>query len=162
MRTCTECGGPLRTTRVKHRLTDDGLPQVTVSGVVMRRCRECGEYEIGFPRIGPLYRAIAMALALKETRLVGDEIRFLRGHLGWSGSDFAAHMGVTRATVSRWERGRLRMGASAERLLRLMAVLEEPGGMPPVDVLRFPSRKGQRPLRLRLSLRRGAWHAVAA
>ena len=159
---CTECGGRLRATRVKHRLTDSGLPHVTVAGVEIRRCGDCGEYELAFPRFGPLHRAIAVAFARKETPLAGEEIRFLRGYLGWSGRDFAASMGVARATVSRWERGRLHMGASAERLLRLVAALEEPDGVSPADILRFPFRTGRGPLRLHLSLRRGAWHAVAA
>jgi len=157
---CTECGGRLRTSRVRQRLED--LPQVIVDGVIIGRCVDCGKTEIGYERMGPLLRTISLALALKETPLVGDEIRFIRGHLGWSGGEFAANMGVTRATVSRWEKDRLKMGASAERLLRLMAVVTDEGEAAPTDVLRLPAREGKGPLRIRVSLRRGVWQAVAA
>lgn len=38
-------------------------------------------------------------------RLWGKNIRAARGRLGMTGSELAAKVGVSRATVSRWERG---------------------------------------------------------
>ena len=54
------------------------------------------------------------------TRFRGEEVRFLRKSLGWSGADFARHMGVAEETVSRWENDATPIGPQADRLLRLM------------------------------------------
>jgi len=163
MQGCTECGGRISSSRVVQSLRDDGLPQVIIEGVILGRCMNCGATEIGYERIGPLFRTISVALAMKEAPLVGAEVRFLRSHLGWAtGGEFAAKMGVTRETVSRWEKDRLKMGSCAERLLRLMVVVKSEGGASADDVLRLPSRAGEGPLRLRLKLQRGVWQAVAA
>jgi len=67
-----------------------------------------------------------VAVAEKVERLVPEEIRFLRKHLGWSGVDFAAHSGVKPETVSRWENGAKRMRLPLERFLRLCALALEP------------------------------------
>jgi DNA-binding transcriptional regulator YiaG len=39
--------------------------------------------------------SIAHAVIAKRERLTPAEIRFLRKFLGWSGADFAAHVGTT-------------------------------------------------------------------
>ena len=49
---------------------------------------------------------MAHAVVRKTSRLTPTEIRFLRRCVGWSGQDFAEHMGTTAETVSRWENGR--------------------------------------------------------
>ncbi|MGH9782549.1 MAG: hypothetical protein ACRD88_00040 [Terriglobia bacterium] len=45
-------------------------------------------------------RAIATTIARKAPGLTPAEIRFLRKCLGWSGADFAAHMGVSNAAAT--------------------------------------------------------------
>ena len=62
---------------------------------------KCGEHEVAIPRIEDLHRTIAQAVIAKRERLTPAEIRFLRKFLGWSGADFAAHVGTTPETVSR-------------------------------------------------------------
>ena len=39
--------------------------------------------------VAELHRAIAIAVSQKTARLSGEEVRFLRKFLGWSGADFA-------------------------------------------------------------------------
>jgi DNA-binding transcriptional regulator YiaG len=67
-------------------------------------CRHggCGNYEISIPHLEELHRLLAKVLIEKSTRFTGDEVRFLRRSLGWSGSDVAKYMGVAEDTVSRW------------------------------------------------------------
>ena len=101
-----------------------GLPYVTLVGVEVRRCAACGDHEVVIPKIEQLHRTIAMAVVEKRSRLTAAEIRFLRKYLGWSGVDFARHMGVTAESVSRWENDREQMAAVADRLLRLMVVTQ--------------------------------------
>ena len=70
------------------------------------------------PKIEKLHRTIAMAIVGKKTRLTAEEIRFRRKYLGWSGADFARHMGVTPESISRWENEKERMnpvGRAARR-----------------------------------------------
>jgi putative zinc finger/helix-turn-helix YgiT family protein len=111
-------------TRENHRDRENDLDQVTLVGLEVRRCRTCGNEELVYHRLGPLHRSMALAFARKPGPLVGSEIGFLRAWLGWSGKDMAAYLGVSAPTVSRWENGRLAIGAAADRLLRLIVVRE--------------------------------------
>jgi putative transcriptional regulator len=120
--TCVQCGARMETRRENVRYDLVGLPNVTLVGVKVARCPECGEHETIIPNLEGLHRALASAVIRKPTALTGDEIRFLRKFLGWSGVDFARHIGATPETVSRWERGSAVMSSSADRLLRLMVV----------------------------------------
>ena len=127
--TCYECGGTLSVERNAVRRYEIGrLPHVELHGVEVARCRQCGRESIAIPRIAQLHRAIAEAFVSQRRMLAPSEIRFLRKHIGLSGSDFAQRMGVARETVSRWETGAQPMGAVADRLLRMLVVTHEPAG----------------------------------
>lgn len=123
---CVQCGETSMTSaRENYAYKASGLP-VTLVNVEVRRCKACGESMVAIPKIEQLHRTIAGAVISKRSRLTAAEIRFLRTHLGWSGSDFARHMGVKPETVSRWENGHDQMSPSADRLLRLMIVTRDP------------------------------------
>jgi len=110
----------MKTRKEKYRYDECGLRYVTLVGVEVARCPRCGNFEISIPRIEGLHRLLAKVLIEKMTRFTGAEVRFLRKSLGWSGSDFARHMGVAEETVSRWENDAAPIGPQADRLLRLM------------------------------------------
>jgi putative zinc finger/helix-turn-helix YgiT family protein len=120
-----------------HRYTESGLPNVVLVGVEVRRCRNCGESMVAIPHIEELHRALAMTLIRQTGRLAPSEIRFLRKWLGWSGVDFASHMGVAPETVSRWEsmENPKPMGGTAERLLRLAVAHGQPIDQYPIGML---------------------------
>jgi putative zinc finger/helix-turn-helix YgiT family protein len=103
-----------------------GLRNVVLLGVDVSRCSACGEEEVKIPAIEGLHRAIAQTIVRKQERLAPPEIRFLRKCLGLSAVDLAKHMGTTPETVSRWEHGATSMGVTADRLLRMMVVSQEP------------------------------------
>ena len=106
---------------------------------------------------------LARAVVGKTTRLTPTEIRFLRKSLGWSGQDFADHMGTAAETVSRWENGRTPMGAQADRLLRLMVLHEQPAERYDLAELKGIDRDAPAAeLRARLIPGRGDWAAEAA
>jgi len=109
---CLECGTPMKTRKESYRYDECGLKYVTLVGVEVTRCPRCGNYEISIPHLEDLIE--------KSTRFTGDEVRFLRKSLGWSGSDFAKHMGVAEETVSRWENDAAPIGPQADRLLRFL------------------------------------------
>lgn len=117
---CLECGTPMKTRKEDYRYDECGLKHVTLLGVEVARCPRCDNFEVSIPRIEDLHRLLAKILIEKSTRFTGDEVRFLRKSLGWSGSDFAKHMGVAEETVSRWEHDVAPIGPQADRLLRFL------------------------------------------
>ncbi len=124
---CRTCGeGETKTSTENHLYVESGLPNVVLAGVNVRRCAKCGAFEVLLPRVTELHRVIANAVIHKPARLSGAEVKFLRKHLGWSGADFAAHMGVDPTTVSAWENERKPFGTSSDRLLRLMIARQAP------------------------------------
>src|SRR3990172_5440123 len=115
-----ECGASMATRKENYRYAESGLRYVTLVGIEVSRCPECGNYEVSSPRIEDLHRLIAKSLIEKMTRFTGSEVRFLRKSLGLSAADFARRMGVTVETVSRWEHNAVAIGPKADRLLRLL------------------------------------------
>ena len=158
---CLQCGSQMVSRRENYKYADSGLTGVTLVNVEVRRCPQCGEYEVVIPRIEELHRLIALALTRKPARLAPAEIRFMRKYLGWSGADFAAHIGATPETVSRWEQGRKAMGVQADRLLRLMVVHREPLSDYSLDVLKGVATEKSRPLRLGVKVARNGWREAA-
>ena len=117
---CIECRTPMKSRKENYRYDFCGLKHITLIGILVSRCPACPNVEISIPRVVDLHRRIARALIEKATRLTGEEIRFLRRSLGWTGSEFAKHMGVADETVSRWENDAAPIGPQADRLLRMV------------------------------------------
>jgi putative transcriptional regulator len=159
---CARCGKPMKTARENYLYRESGLTNVTLVGVEVSRCPNCGEHEAVIPKIEQLHRVLAAAIARKTPRLIPEEIRFLRKSLGWSGGDFAQHIGVSVETVSRWENGSAAMGPAAERLLRLSALTREPAGDYSLDLLKNVAQRRPSAQRLQVSVKGGSWSAKAA
>lgn len=159
---CEQCGGRTKTTRENFRYTASGLPNVTLVGVSVTRCPKCGAFEVEIPRVEELHRTIARAVVKKPAPLTPEEVRFLRKWMGWSGVDFASHMGITPETVSRWENGNLKMGAAADRLVRLMVVNRAPVEDYSLDMLKAIDERASAPFLLGVEADAKGWHAVAA
>jgi putative zinc finger/helix-turn-helix YgiT family protein len=121
--------------REDYRYDESGLSNVVLEGITVRRCPGCDAAEPTIPNIEGLHRAIAQALITQPRRLSGEEIRFLRTYLGWTGVDFARHMGVVPTSVSRWENDKEPIGPQAERALRLMVATRDPERSYPLDRL---------------------------
>jgi putative zinc finger/helix-turn-helix YgiT family protein len=140
-----------------------GLPGVTLLGIEVSRCPACGEYEVAIPQIEDLHKAIAQALIRKTSRFDAAEIRFLRKYLGWSGADFAAHMGMTPETISRWETGAEPIGPVADRLLRLMVATRDPVSDYSLELLAtIAKQKTTNTVRLELKRNKEGWYGIGA
>ena len=157
---CLQCGGKM-TIRQETRRAYAQLEGVIIEGVQVHHCPHCGEVEVSYANVEQLHMELALQLARKEAALTPQEIRFLRTWLGLSSSDLAKRMGVAKETVSRWERvdKPLTMGATAERLLRLMAVHEQPVKEYPLEQLEHVATSKPAPLRVRLKPRKQGWTA---
>jgi len=158
---CRTCGKAEMSPGTETYLyTESGLPNVVLVGVEVRRCPSCGHHDLVLPRVTELHRTIADAVIHKRARLSGPEVRFLRKYLGWSGVDFARHVGVDPSTVSNWENDKDPIGPTSDRLLRLMVAhgaqvedyaLEELTKIenertPPVEVRLRPKARGWEPI----------------
>ncbi len=152
----------MKSGRENYRYTECGLDTVTLANVEVRRCSECGEYEVDIPRMEELHRVIAQEVASKSARLTAQEVRFLRKYLGFSGVDFAATLDVTPETVSRWETGKKQMSPVAERALRLMVFVRSPIDQYPLEKLAGVAQGEAVPLRMKLRESRAHWKAEAA
>jgi DNA-binding transcriptional regulator YiaG len=127
------------------------------------RCPKCAAFEVILPDLEGLHRVVARAIIEKPARLVSAEIRFLRKVLGWSGADFAEHMGTSAETVSRWETGATPMGPQADRLLRLMVLTKDPvADYRKLDLLRTVARA--KPVAVRMIAKSGkrGWRVQSA
>jgi putative zinc finger/helix-turn-helix YgiT family protein len=161
--TCTSCGGQMRTRRENFLYDACGLPNVTLLGVKVSRCPQCGEYEVAIPQIDDLHKAMAQALIRKTSRLDAAEIRYLRKYLGWSGADFATHMGMKPETISRWETSVEPIGPTADRLLRLMVATRDPVSEYPLEMLTTITKDHPaQAVRLGMTRDQEGWHAAAA
>jgi DNA-binding transcriptional regulator YiaG len=114
MTDCMECGGRAVVTRGPVQLEE--LSAVMVEAEV-HTCPK-GHKFTGFTAILKTYQAISEKLISKTTPLTGEEIRFLRKHVGMSSKNFAAFMMVTPETASKWEHDKMPMTALYEKRLR--------------------------------------------
>lgn len=151
---CDECGSSLRWQREDYPYDECGLPNITLAGVMVGRCEQCGYHEVEIPGIEELHRVLAEAVTKRPGRLRPDEIRFLRKHIGFDQQTLAEKMGVSVVTVSRWENDVRNIGPSADRLLRLLA-LEHPkvSDYAQLDA----AREAAAPMEARLEVDSGGW-----
>ena len=69
---------------------------------------------------------IAVALIDKPSELSGAEIRFLRKHLEQGSAAFAQMLGIDRSHLSRIENGTLSVSRQTDRLVRALALVQQP------------------------------------
>lgn len=158
---CSICGKGALEIRREPRRYGRGIDVILVD-IEVRHCPACGEEFEVIPNIERLHQAIARDLAKSDARLRAGEIRFLRTYLGYSSVDFARLMGVSPETVSRWESkgAPKRMALSAERLLRLMVLQNEPIRSYGLEGAGASEGPPAQPLRLRVTPT--GWESAAA
>ena len=101
-----------------YNYRESGLVNITLNGITVRKCPECGVVLPSIRNIEGLHDCIARFLVKKEERLSPAEIVFLRKSLDWSSSDLARNLQIDKSQVSKWEHGRVEMSKSNELLFR--------------------------------------------
>ncbi len=156
---CISCGSENMQSHTGAYRYDIGIEEkIVLLGIPINRCPDCGEEEIGIPRLAELHQIVAETIASKSARLTPKEVRFLRKHLDMTNVRLAEIMGVAPETASRWqsEKGP-QMGVVAERLLRLL-ILKEKGS----DVLHKTANTPSKPIKTRLQTVNNHWQTEAA
>lgn len=154
--TCLSCGSQLSSSHNEnHPLV--GLSAITLLALSVERCQDCGEFEIAIPRHSRLMEILTHALLHKRGRLVGQEIRWLRGTLGMTGRSLAQHLGVSPEAVSKWEGNRMNQSPTADLLLRLLVARRLGQGVFPDAALPLVETPQRIPLRIRLRFQDGDW-----
>lgn len=154
---CRECGEPVVESLGSVRLANDTA--VTLEGVRVRTCSN-GHRETATPHAVSAHNLAVAAIVAKPWSLAPGEIRMLRVHAGLSGRRFAAILGVTPETVSRWENGKMGVAPVADRAIRLVAMHE---ATPPMslDALAEVDPARSEPLEVTLRWDGSRWNRVA-
>jgi transcriptional regulator with XRE-family HTH domain len=98
---------------------ESGLDNVVLVNVPVWRCaNEHEEYEI--PAVQELHDVLAEAIVEKPGPLVGEEVKYLRKHLGLSARDFAGYLGINPVSLSRIENEKRSVTSTIDRLARLL------------------------------------------
>jgi DNA-binding transcriptional regulator YiaG len=93
-----------------------------LQGVEVAECSTCGNTDVIIPRLARIHRAIANGIANSPARLTGEQLRFLRKHLGLSGEQLGKYLHTDKTKISKWEQGEDRIGPPTDRLVRLLVV----------------------------------------
>src|SRR5947209_16449448 len=133
---CLECGGALRAVRKDYPFAESGLSNVILKNVEVLVCDRCNTETPRLPRLNDLMRTIALAVIAKPYALEGQDVRFLRKFLGLTNEAFAAILNIDKSHLSRVENGATPVSATADRLVRLIALgLGEGLGQKASDVI---------------------------
>jgi len=119
MRTeCSNCEKDAKVVRGSYAFKESGLPNVTLQGIELVRCKHCGSEDPIIPRMNDLMRSLMVAVICKPYQLRGEDIRFLRKYLRMTGAEFARLMDVDKTTLSKWENNDDKIGSQSDRLIR--------------------------------------------
>ena len=125
---CSMCESTksLKLASITYKYKECGLDNVILHGVKEGRCEECGEIYRNFGDVSTLHQLIAGHLVRKADLLTGKEVRFLRKHLGYSGSVFAKLVGYEVEHLSRIENGKVSVQEVFDRLIRSLVLEKMP------------------------------------
>lgn len=101
-----------------YRYVDSGLSNVYLIGIKYRVCGTCRQQSAEIPAVEQLFSTIAEAIVMKSGRLTGEEIRFLRKHLGKRAADFASLINKTPEHYSKLENDQLPVPEDTDKLIR--------------------------------------------
>lgn len=104
---------------MKHHYTESGLRNVWLANGFKRHKTPHGP-GVAFDNIDGLHREIGRWLCSYRPRLTGAEFRFLRHELDLSQPALAALLGNEAQAIALWEKGKVKVPAWADRLIRAL------------------------------------------
>lgn len=100
---CGNCGADARIMKGDYEFKESGLRNLTLLGIDLIKCGKCGNVDPVLSGVDDLMDLIAVAVLQKQYRLHGEELRFLRKHIGMSQEEFAKLVHANKTTLSKWE-----------------------------------------------------------
>lgn len=117
------------------RKTYDATDELGVPVTLIDAVSEDEEGTIEIPDLDMLLATVAVTRVLEPTRMVGQELRFLRHVLDRTGSEFAEALDLSDKTVvSRWENDKARPGGFTEKIIRQLVLNLLAGQAPGVEI----------------------------
>jgi putative zinc finger/helix-turn-helix YgiT family protein len=98
-----------------------GLASVTLGRARALICDQCGHVMFPGDVVEAITRELAKLVIRQGEELRPDEVRFLRELIGMTQAELGARMGLSRATVNRWETGDDDVGAVQSLAVRTLA-----------------------------------------
>jgi DNA-binding transcriptional regulator YiaG len=98
-----------------------GLDRVTLRRARVLRCDRCGHIMFPGDVVDTITRALAKLIIRQGEELRPQEVRFLREVIGMTQAELGIRLGVSRATVNRWETGGDGVAAVQSLALRTLA-----------------------------------------
>ncbi len=119
---CRECGGEMERLEGSYHFTESGLENAYLEGDGVRafRCPGCGEESVSIQGVSRVMDVLAEAVADKEDRLLGAEVRFLRKRIPMKAIEFAGLLGMDPSALSRVENGRDTVSSHVDRMTRII------------------------------------------
>jgi DNA-binding transcriptional regulator YiaG len=130
MMKCEVCGGEQSVTEhivPSYEADLLGAPFSVVLDSSVREvlCASCNnKLKTVIPDLEGLLHAVAITRALTPRKLSGEEIKFLRGAMGWKAKEVAKHLELGAEHLSRCENGTKTLSPLAEKWLRLFVVVK--------------------------------------
>lgn len=119
---CSTCESPAKVERGDYDFPESGLDYVTLHNIELITCGTCGNRDPTIRQPKTLMNNLLIAVASKPDRSEGQDVRFVRKHLGMTQAAFARLMHVDKTTVSKWETDADQMSIISDLLMRSIAV----------------------------------------
>lgn len=149
---CLICDKEAIKVKKDYKYIESGLDNVVLSGINVYEC--CGEVMPEIKNVEKLHKLIALAIVKKSSLLSGKEFRFIRKQMMLKEKEIAAILGVSPVSVSRWEKSNAKIGASNDRLIRMLYIqsVEENNKMVFCDILGSLAKIKQSAKRSKISI----------
>jgi len=119
---CSKCGSEARIVRGDYDFKETGLRDLVLLDIQLIKCGKCGNVDPILSGVDDLMDLIAVAILQKPYRLQGEELRFLRKHIGVGQEEFAKLLHVDRTTLSKWENNEDPIGVQSDLWARTVVI----------------------------------------
>ncbi|MEL6448381.1 MAG: helix-turn-helix domain-containing protein [Pseudomonadota bacterium] len=107
-------------TREPFHYTECGLDNVYLASGYEKSTSPDGEEGVRVHNVEGLLEAIGIFLATRKKELVGQELRYLRKHIGMTQKELGGYVRLTSQQVARWEKDQCKAQGSAEAIVRVL------------------------------------------
>ena len=111
---CSNCGAEARIVRGDYEFKETGLRDIVLLDIQLIKCGKCRNVDPILSGVDDLMELIAVAILQKQFRLSGEELRFLRKHIGLSQEEFSKLLHVDKTTLSKWENNEHPIGIQSD------------------------------------------------